>query len=509
MMDREQPGSPIEDSSGHVAGAPGTPHKTRRPRWIMALAALLFLAVAAAFVVPRILRDEPAASATQSSAPAASWDARVQDLVNFVEQERGLTFDHPVPVNFLSPEEFRKEVTTSATDLTPKDKRQLQAIGSAFRAFGLLHGDVNLLHVTNTLGTKGVAAFYDPKRKQVYVHDGPLTPSLRATLVHELTHALQDQHFQLLGTLDDAPDDQASAQRALIEGDAQRIEQAYVQSLSGSDKTLYQQESNRASARAKAGLKSVPPVIRALFESPYVLGEGLMSALLLDGGQARIDQAFQAPPADEEDLLDPFTFLEGDQPIDVPTPALGAGETEVDKGDLGAITWYLLLAEQLDPRVALGAVDGWGGDSYVIARSKDRFCVRAAFQGDDASETDQMQRALSQWVDTMPRGTADVTRDGEILTLSSCDPGTDVTPTKSESEQALLIPLMRTYLAIAYEQGGADRTVARCASRTVIDRLPADTLLRLKTLMNSQAFGKQLRVLTPDAIGVCQATSAG
>jgi hypothetical protein len=68
----------------------------------------------------------------------------------------------------------------------------------------------------------------------------------------------------------------------------------------------------------------------------------------------------------------------------------------VDAGDLGAITWYLLLAERLDPRTALRAVDGWGGDSYVIYRSQGRFCVRAAFQGDDLSETAEMERAQTR-----------------------------------------------------------------------------------------------------------------
>src|SRR5262249_16931146 len=157
------------------------------------------------------------------------------------------------------------------------------------------------------------------------------------------------------------------------------------------------------------GIEDVPPVMRVLFESPYAFGEGLMAALLLDGGPARIDQAFEQPPTSEEQLLDPFTFLDGDQPIDVATPTLGPGETEVDSGDLVAITWYLLLAQRLDLRTALDAVDGWGGDSYVSYRSQDRSCIRAAFQGDDPVETDQMEGALTGWADARPPDTAQVT----------------------------------------------------------------------------------------------------
>jgi hypothetical protein len=256
---------------------------------------------------------------------------------------------------------------------------------------------------------------------------------------------------------DEAPDDETSAQRALVEGDARRIEQAYAQSLSDVDMAQHREETKRTAAEARGSLQGVPPVIRAFFESPYVLGEGLMGALLLDGGPDRIDQAFEEPPTSEEQLLDPFRYLDGDEPIDVPKPALEAGETEVDADDLGAITWYLLLAERLDPSTALRAVDGWGGDAYVIYRSQDRFCVRAAFQGDDLEETSQMERALTAWVATMPKASAALTRDGEILTLRSCDPGPDASSARRDiAEKALLIPLVRTRSRSASSRAGSN-----------------------------------------------------
>jgi hypothetical protein len=332
---------------------PPTPEPTgRRSRWAI-VGVLVAVVAAAVIIVPRI------GDGNDGQEPVA-WDPRVQDLVRFVEAERGLTFDHPVPVDFLTPEEFRDELTTEATDITPKDRREIEATEAVMRALGLLEGDIDLLDELNRFSTEGVAAFYDPARERVFVPEGPLTPSLRTTLVHELTHALQDQHFDLSALEDEAPGDEASAERALLEGDAQRIEQAYVQSLSDDDMAQYREESKRSSDEATAALAGVPSLIRAFFEAPYVLGEGLMAALLLDGGQERIDRAFEDPPTTEEQLLDPFTFLEGDEPIDVPTPVLEGGEDQVDAGDLGAITWYLMLADRLDPHVALDAVDGWG-----------------------------------------------------------------------------------------------------------------------------------------------------
>jgi hypothetical protein len=486
-------GPPPPERPGPQGGAP----TRRRSRWAI-VGVLVAVVVVAAIVVPRI------GDGDDGPEPAA-WDPRVQDLVRFVEAERGLTFEHPVPVDFLTPEEFRDELTTEASDITPKDRREIRATEAIMRALGLLDADIDLLDEVNTFSTEGVAAFYDPARKRVFVPEGPLTPSLRATLVHELTHALQDQHYDLSALEDEAPDDEASAERALIEGDAQRIEHAYVGSLSDADMAQYREETKRAAAQSRRALEGVPPFIRAFFESPYVLGESLIGALLLDGGPDRIDQAFEAPPTSEEHLLDPFTFLDGDEPIDVPKPALEAGETEVDTGDLGAITWYLLLAERLDLHTALQAVDGWGGDSYVVYRSQDRFCVRAAFQGDDPSETAQMEQALSAWVATMPQASAALTRDGEILTLRSCDPGPDVSSaTRDIAEKALLIPLVRTSLAAGIEEEGVERPVARCVAAVIIDRLPTRSLLRLRTLMASDGFSAKIRELAPAALESCR-----
>lgn len=53
------------------------------------------------------------------------WDSRVDDLVEFVEDERGLEFEHPVYIDFLSEEDFEKEVTSEEPDLTDEEKEAL------------------------------------------------------------------------------------------------------------------------------------------------------------------------------------------------------------------------------------------------------------------------------------------------------------------------------------------------------------------------------------------------
>jgi hypothetical protein len=105
----------------------------------------------------------------------------------------------------------------------------------------------------------------------------------------------------------------------------------------------------------------------------------------------------------------------------------------------------------------------------------------------------------------MPQTSAALTRDGPVLTLRSCDPGPDVSsPTKDIAERALLIPLVRTSLAVGAEGGGLERPVARCAAAAIIERLPAESLLRLRTLMTREGFAAQIRELAPAAFESCQ-----
>ena len=63
---------------------------------------------------------------------------------------------------------------------------------------------------------------------------------VRVTLVHELTHALQDQHFDLT-KLDDAVETSGEdfALTALVEGDATSVEDDYLFSLPQAEQDAY------------------------------------------------------------------------------------------------------------------------------------------------------------------------------------------------------------------------------------------------------------------------------
>jgi len=495
---------PSVEVEGAVPPVPSVEPPTRRKRrwpWIVTAVALILAALIVAAIALPVGRDD------DGGEQAAAWDPRVVDLVQFVEETRGLTFDHPVPIDFLSEKAFDAELTSSNTDLTQEERRSLKATEAAFRALGLIGEDVDLLDELNALSAGGVAAFYDSERDRVFAPEGEMSPMLRATLVHELTHALQDQRFDLDRFADAESSDRASAFRAVAEGDAQRIEQDYVAAMSPADARAYGEESEAIQDEVTAGLKGVPTVLVSLFASPYSLGQGLMSILTASGGQSRIDEAFTDPPTSEEQLLDPLTFLEGDQPIDVPTPELAPGETEVDSGDFGAISWYLLLASRLDPRTALAAVDGWGGDAYVVYDAGSTTCIQAAFQGDNAGQALEMERALTAWKHAAAEDASELHREGDVVTLRSCDEGSVAEDANALPDQSLLLPLVRASLAAEVLKAGGTMAVAGCVSRSVVLDLSDDGVRNLTEGGPPGPLRAEISDIAPSSLQACMATA--
>lgn len=400
------------------------------------------------------------------------WDPRVADLAAFVEAERDLDFDHAVHVDFLTASEYTDATTADAKGVAQDDRSDLDRHAAELRALGLASGKIDLFAAYNSVSDGGTLAFYDPVDQRVRVRGTDLTVGLRVTLVHELTHALQDQHFDLDRLYDEELDSSAStAFRALIEGDALRVEEAYSSGeLTAADQAQYDKE---YAGQLEAGLAStsdVPPFVNASFGVPYLLGQPFVVMIANEGGNDAVDDAFGSPPDTEEHLFDPASFLAGEEGEEVDL-GLAEGIDILDEGPFGSPSWYLLLAERIDPKVAFEAALGWAGDHYATFERDDRSCVRAGFVGDSAQDEEQMSAALGQWAAAMPGGMAAAIDVDGHPGLEACDPGEDVDMDLSgRSEHALFVPSLWGYL-VADAATELDAGGARCYAQGVIDGL--------------------------------------
>jgi hypothetical protein len=261
-----------------------------------------------------------------------------------------------------------------------------------------------------------VVGFYDPETAELVVRGASISPYVRTTIAHELTHALDDQHFDLdRPEYDDADDEVGFGFQALAEGNARRVENAYRASLP--DEEQRQADQEEMSIGANLDLSAIPYAMVALLDAPYSAGVEFVQALLDDGGQPALDQAFEEPPRTSEQILHPDAFLDGDARAQVPHPE-PSGEV-VDQGVAGELLIQLVLTGGVGQAEAAQAAEGWGGDWAAAWRDGDRSCVTMAVVGDTAADTGELREAFGQWADLQSDATVTGGQGGPV-TVEAC-----------------------------------------------------------------------------------------
>ncbi|HEX5613857.1 MAG TPA: hypothetical protein VFZ83_01755, partial [Acidimicrobiia bacterium] len=394
------------------------------------------------------------------------WDPAVLDLVEYVERERGLAFNHPVTVRFLDESAFRDEISFSEDDIDPAARATAVGDAAVLRALGIADGDIDLIEVFGELNAGLTLAYYDSGRDEIVVRGTDLTAPARVSVVHELVHALQDQHFDLdrFQALDS---DESDAARALVEGDATMVEDAYYATLSPTDQRAVDAAHSFDSTDVP---EAVPEILTYFASSPYVFGASLVAALDAHGGRERVDDAFGDPPVSEEHLIDPLRYVLDDEPVRRVDVRLREGEEVRDRDSLGAFSLFMILAERIDAHDALAAVDGWGGGEYAAYDdATGTGCIAAVVAGDDQSEEDELLRALQEWADAGVPGAASASQGPRGISIRACDPGTDVELVTGRSSEAFALLAVRSDFFRWYVDGGEDIEVAWCVASRIID----------------------------------------
>jgi hypothetical protein len=456
---------------------PSQPPRRARARWPMIVVPAVVVAALVAVGFVLLTRD--------SQHYPKQWDAQVAPIAARVAQLRGLSFKHPVPVEYLSPADFQKQVTESPADLE-KEHDEIQQATAIFRAAGLIGGNVDLGQAVNDTQSADVIALYDPDTKKILVRGtGPFTIETRVTLAHELTHVLQDQNFDL-NKLDKAAEDSKTgspdALRALVEGDAVRIEKKYLAEQSATDRSAYQQLSEATSNAADEASKNLPPVIETYFGAPYIFGPQVVSILESDGGNRAIDNALTGPTPTTRIYLDPTAV---NQVADTPPPVPQlhgdekrvANETTQDE-NFDEFTLYLMLSARLGAPTALRAADAYSAGSSTSYTTGGTTCFRASITGVNTASNEFLARVLRDWAEQMPNAAIETTTPP--LTFHACDPGrTAVEPSKAAIDAATSLAATRgavenTFVTTSHIPGD----LAACVARVLMQLPNAGALLR-------------------------------
>lgn len=306
---------------------------------------------------------------------AAEVETMTAEVLKQVSEIRGLKLLQPVKSGAKSRAEIEQMVIKNFDEETTP--AELDAEYKTLLAFGLAPKEFKYREFLIKLLTEQIAGFYDPKKKEFNLADWNPLELQKTVMAHELTHALQDQHFDLL-RFDKWPkgdSDRESAIHALIEGDATALMIDYLMKPMGRNvtqlpKALLDQMNSQTSAPGMDVINSAPNAIREGLIFPYSYGLGFAYHLLKDKGWEGVSKAYSSLPQSSEQILHYEKYAAHEMPVKVELAdvagTLGKGWKRVKFDINGEFGYYLTLVEYIAKDTARKASEGWGGDQFML-----------------------------------------------------------------------------------------------------------------------------------------------
>jgi hypothetical protein len=340
-----------------------------RPLPVMLLVLSLLLGMAPLLRPLAAPQSPDHGAAATSSVRNAAVVAATQAVLKETSVIRELPVLRPVRSGAQSRVEIERTIIRNLNEQsTPAE---MHATEVTLKKLGLAPADFQYRPFVIKLLTEQVAGYYDPKVQEFFLADWLDLEGQKPVMAHELTHALQDQHFNLrrFEKWSRGDSDAELAAHALIEGDATlamtfymarnpMVALAFMRSL-GSTETSSEE------------FKKAPRALRESLLFPYEAGLTWTSHLYHRGGWSLVSKAFRDLPQSSEQILHPEKYFAREVPVRVTLPDigsyLGTGWKQIDSDVNGEWSFYLMLDEFLKAKAeSQKAAAGWAGDRYLV-----------------------------------------------------------------------------------------------------------------------------------------------
>ena len=341
--------------------------------------------------VAREQQDKRFESVRTSLEDSRKLAASIDEILDFASHTSGYAKRAPVKHQLISEADVKRRFNENV------DKAAAQRLVSSelvLKKFGYLPANFDLKAFLTGPRPKRVLAFYDPKTKMVNLLNFVEISEQMPILSHELTHALQDQNYDLLKfrkynaqrqppppkmRVDTDDDEEGDARLAVVEGQAEVVHfdymlKSYNRSLADTPQVMdFLQEAATRTYNDVFSINDAPLILKESSIFPYREGLNFELELFRTGGkEMAFAGAFSRPPRDTHDVLEPQAYIAGQKTPAVPmpdlAPILADAYEPYDSGVIGELDVRVMARQFGREEDALNLPHDWQGGAYVAVK---------------------------------------------------------------------------------------------------------------------------------------------
>ncbi|MFZ0317977.1 MAG: hypothetical protein WAL56_02550 [Candidatus Sulfotelmatobacter sp.] len=348
--------------------------------------------------VARKLRKDTTNEVKMTDADTKKLFESVDRIFDFAAEDTGMPKHTSVKRRLVSKEDVEKY---AAGQMAKEDfTKTLAKSELSMKKLGFLPRDFNLKEFLVKSTGQEIAAYYDDETKTISMLNWVPPDRQEPILAHELTHALQDQNYDLSKWMKAKPaGNQANgapvdgdiqiARKAVVEGQAMVVYVDYLlkpvgRSLEDTPGLIYQMEEPAVKAVIDSQMMhDAPMILREMGGFAYQEGLIFEGELLHKGGKKMaFAGAFARPPRNSHEVLQPSAYISGEKLAAVRIPDMGDvlnHEYEAyDSGGIGELDVRALLKQYGERKAADEVSSEWKGGAYVTFRRKDKEVTEVA-----------------------------------------------------------------------------------------------------------------------------------
>lgn len=292
-------------------------------------------------------------------------------------QISGLKLHHKVPYDLISKDQVNRYLRDRVGEASTPEELRIEEL--SLKKFGFVPQDFDLAKNTVDLLTEQAAAFYDYHKKKLYITDWAPSSMREAALVHELAHALADQHFHLDRFIRQGRDDDdlSMARMAVMEGQAtwlmsEATERRAGQSLKDSEAAVeLMSKAMESGGEQYPVFESTPLYLRRTLVFPYTQGMLFQNAVVRKLDDDAFAEVFRRPPVSTQQILHPEKYFAHVMPSRPELPQFSRrGYKRLALGTMGELDHAILIELFRDEREAERIAPHWRGGVYALEESK-------------------------------------------------------------------------------------------------------------------------------------------